>query len=315
MIGDLMHYQGLPVTETTSGQLANSIEPIVQSFTSLGSYGGAGQSWVSSANTSEVTGVSFLFNPNGTGQNGVMVARIYTATGSAGNYYPDALLVESNYYDMSGMSLNETWYFFPLSGWTPDPSTRYVATVEAYDNLLKDGSNSNLIISDNSGGFPGNRSTKSTDHTTWFTTSSRDLGFRLYNETIISEDPITSIDSGSLAVVTISNILSTDETNALKIDVSQLSPEEGTGRPVREVYIERIKAITSGVDVDILWDATSPQHCLSLSGNSGIDWDFRAVGPLTNNAGAGKTGNILFSTNGATAGSSYSVTLVMRKKY
>lgn len=130
-----------------------------------------------------------------------------------------------------------------------------------------------------------------------------------------TEDPITSIDSGSLAVVTISNLLSTDETNALKIDVSQLEPEPGTGRPVREVYIERIKAITSGVDVDILWDATSPQHCLSLSGNSGIDWDFRAIGPLTNNAGAGKTGNILFSTNGATAGSSYSVTLAMRKKY
>jgi hypothetical protein len=130
-----------------------------------------------------------------------------------------------------------------------------------------------------------------------------------------TEDPITSIDSSSLAVVTISNTLSTDETNALKIDVSQLEPEPGTGRPVREVYIERIKAITSGVDVDILWDATSPEHCLSLSGNSGIDWDFRAVGPLTNNAGAGKTGNILFSTNGATAGSSYSVTLAMRKKY
>ena len=127
--------------------------------------------------------------------------------------------------------------------------------------------------------------------------------------------PDPSLDFGSRVVVTISNTINGDETNVLKVDVSELNPEEGTGKAVSEVVIERIKAITSGVDVDILWDATSPQHCLTVSGDSGTDYDFRGVGPLTNNAGSGKTGDILFSTNGATSGSSYSVTLVMRKKY
>ncbi|NCW67442.1 MAG: hypothetical protein EBV86_02570 [Marivivens sp.] len=315
MIGDLMHYQGIPVTETTSGQLANSVEPVVKGYSSLGSYGGFGQSWVSSTNTSEVTGVSFLFNPNGTGQNGVMVARIYTAAGFTGNYYPGTLLVESDYYDMSGMSLNETWYFFSLSGWTPNPSTRYVVTLEAYDSLLQDGFNSNLIISDTTGGFPGNRSSLSTDHSIWGTSSSRDLGFRLYNETIVSEDIVTIVDSDTTVVMLISNVLSTDETNALKVDVSALQPESRTGRQVKEVYIEEVKAVTTNVVVDVLWDATSPKQCLTISGSTDTEWDFREVGPIVNNAGSGKTGDILFSTYGAASGSSYSVLLVMHKKY
>jgi hypothetical protein len=225
----------------------------------------------------------------------------------------------STFVAADSISTSPTNYFFDLSGWTPTASTLYYIMLETTDGLIDATNTVDFIVeigaeaTDPDGRrayqYPGTQSAGASD-----------VAYKVYSVSgstsdPVTEDPITAIDSGSLAVVTISNILSTDETNALKIDVSQLSPEEGTGRPVREVYIERIKAITSGVDVDILWDATSPQHCLSLSGNSGIDWDFRAVGPLTNNAGAGKTGNILFSTNGATTGSSYSVTLVMRKKY
>jgi len=220
-------------------------------------------------------------------------------------------------YDLSGIATSITTYWFPFSS-PVDVSSwdKFFIYLERQDIAYDVSNRVNLGVDDTSGSGYLLKQVVNLNGFVPTPSDSQEVVFRLYGtETSITEDPITSIDFGSRTVITISNILSADETEALKVDVSQLLPEEGTGRPVREVSIEQIKATTSGVDVDILWDATSPEHCLSISGDSGIDWDFRAVGPLTNNAGAGKTGNILFSTNGATAGSSYSVTLVMRKKY
>ena len=43
--------------------------------------------------------------------------------------------------------------------------------------------------------------------------------------------------------------------------------------------------------------------------------DYKKVGFIPNNAGAGKTGDILFTTNGASAGDTYSIELHLIKKY
>ena len=67
------------------------------------------------------------------------------------------------------------------------------------------------------------------------------------------------------------------------------------------------------MSVDILWDATTDALCLSLS-RQGV-FDFTEVGPLSNNAGSGVTGDVKFSTVGASADDRYFIMLVMDKKY
>jgi hypothetical protein len=270
-----------------------------------------GQYWASGSTLkpATVTGACFRLRKIGTPTGTIKLIVENSETEEA-----DPAAAEGTEYDLSGITGIATDYFFDLGQTFVVGSDALYVALEVSGTL--DGSNYISVTGGTGNSYDGvNSSARGVAFPSTVLPTSADTWFQVYGIPAVEENPLTSIDFGTRAVVTISNTLSADETDALKVDVSQLSPEEGTGRPVREVYIEQIKAITSGVDVDILWDATSPEHCLSISGNSGIDWDFRAVGPLTNNAGAGKTGNILFSTNGATTGSSYSVTLVMRKKY
>jgi len=333
-MGPLVHkYTGVALPTVVPSGVVEQEQPVRSGpYSTSGAPGGMSQSITFGSNPGEVTGVRVEMSNNffptpSSFYFGLVRFAFYEDLSDSPTGPP---LVTSPFYNASYLNSGPVTSFYPVfSGWTPTAFTKYVLVAEFYDNFDYPIQGIGFGIN-NAGGYAdgvfksrndpfGPIYTSQIDIGTGFTSvGSNDLTFAVYATEPappVTEDPITSIDSSSLAVVTISNLLSTDETNALKIDVSQLEPEPGTGRPVREVYIERIKAITSGVDVDILWDATSPEHCLSISGDSGIDWDFRAVGPLTNNAGAGKTGNILFSTNGATTGSSYSVTLVMRKKY
>jgi hypothetical protein len=291
-----------------------SASPVGDGFTSV-------FTTFNSGSADSISGVCLRLYRKGTPTGTFKVSiRASTTTGAVPDIYKPtgADLAVTSTYDMSTVTgggesfAADYWFALPF---TPSPNTFYTIVAEEQGDFVGDSNNLMAWVTD---GEPENATNGgySTDYgTSWAQYAFADGGHKVYGTSAVEENPLTSIDFGTRTVVTISNTLSADETDALKVDVSQLSPEEGTGRPVREVYIEQIKAITSGVDVDILWDATSPEHCLSISDDSGIDWDFRAVGPLTNNAGAGKTGNILFSTNGASAGSSYSVTLVMRKKY
>lgn len=102
----------------------------------------------------------------------------------------------------------------------------------------------------------------------------------------------------------------TGEAAALKVDVSALAP------PCNEVVLEKILYATDGMALRILWDATADAVAwLVPSGQHGA-FDFRALqsGGLASNAGAGKTGDVLFTTVGHTSGDSYSVIMEMRKR-
>lgn len=79
-----------------------------------------------------------------------------------------------------------------------------------------------------------------------------------------------------------------------------------------ELYIERVDFMTQGMGVDILFDATTPVVALTLPENN-MNFDFSRFGGIKNNAGAGKTGNIKFTTVGATSGDRYTIILEMRK--
>jgi len=132
-------------------------------------------------------------------------------------------------------------------------------------------------------------------------------------------DAVTSqtlVDGGRIAVMKFTNISDgTGESAVTKVDVSALAVDPITGKTCTGVTIQRIQYDVRGMDVQILWDADTDLLCyIATEGNFG-DQDFAEIGGLTNNAGAGKTGDIKFTTFNHTANDVYTVILTMLKSY
>lgn len=106
----------------------------------------------------------------------------------------------------------------------------------------------------------------------------------------------------------------TGETNVVKVTPSALRAS-AAGGACDAVSILKATALTHGLEVQISWDATTPEIVETIPQNSQYTQDFSAIGGLTNNAGAGKTGRILFSTLDQSAGDAYTVVLEMQKHY
>lgn len=98
----------------------------------------------------------------------------------------------------------------------------------------------------------------------------------------------------------------TGESAVTKVDVSALTP------PATEVKIRKIDYNVGGMTVQVLWEATEDVVALTLTGEG--NHCSRRFGGLVNNAGAGVTGDILFTTIGATAGDTYSIILELDKR-
>lgn len=96
------------------------------------------------------------------------------------------------------------------------------------------------------------------------------------------------------------------ESAITKVDVSGLN-----GAPTK-VKIERIHYDVAGMVVRLLWDADTDVTILDLQGDG--CFDATGYGGLINNAGTGVTGDIKFTTVGASSGDSYSIILEMAKK-
>ena len=122
-------------------------------------------------------------------------------------------------------------------------------------------------------------------------------------------DAVTSqtlVDGERNVVMKFTNISDgTGEAAVLKVDVSTLA-----GAP-SAVRIDRIDYDIAGMAVNILWDATTDVACLVLAGHGTLD--FECIGGLQNNAGTGKTGDILFTTIGHSANDTYTIVLHMKK--
>jgi hypothetical protein len=124
-------------------------------------------------------------------------------------------------------------------------------------------------------------------------------------------------DDGGHAVLHLTNVSDgTGESAAIKVDASAL---RGGGTTTRYA-VERIKWATVGMGFNLLFDATADVlfwTCGNATSQGDIDYTQGGTGPggpgLTNNAGAGVTGDILLTTAGHNAGDSYVVTLWLRK--
>jgi len=125
----------------------------------------------------------------------------------------------------------------------------------------------------------------------------------------------TILDGERVAIMKFTNISDgTGENKVVKVDVSTLAPS-ASGGACDAVTITKIHASTHGLEVQIYWDATTDVFCWGMPQNSQYTWDFSQFGGLINNAGAGKNGNVLFSTADASSGDFYTIVLEMTKHY
>ena len=125
----------------------------------------------------------------------------------------------------------------------------------------------------------------------------------------------TIIDGPRKAVIYCTDTSDGDgEAAVTKVDVSALSqsPNLDTCTGVR---LEKVVFSNVGMGVKILWDATADVIAMELPADYSDTLDFSDISGLPNYAGSGKTGDIQFTTVGATSGDTYSVTLYCIKEY
>lgn len=105
----------------------------------------------------------------------------------------------------------------------------------------------------------------------------------------------------------------TGETNVVKVNVANLAKYQGASCVA--VQIDKIYAMTHGMELRLNWEASTPQVIMTVPQNVMNTMTFDEFGGIDNNAGAGKTGNITFTTVDHSAGDMYTIILVMRKLY
>ena len=131
-------------------------------------------------------------------------------------------------------------------------------------------------------------------------------------------DAVTSqtlIDGPQTAVMKFTNVSDGSGEDAVKkVDVSALSNSAG-GLACTGVVIEKMWWQCIGMKVKVLFDADTDAFCIELGENQSGHHDYTSFGGLTNNAGTGVTGDILFTTVGHTSEDTYTIILYMRKKY
>ena len=106
----------------------------------------------------------------------------------------------------------------------------------------------------------------------------------------------------------------TGETAVVKINPSTLSVN-AFGRACNGVKINKIWATTHGMEVRILWDATTDLFTWLVPQNTNYLMDFSSFGGLQNNAGTGSNGNVLFTTADMSAGDMYTIVIECIKTY
>ncbi len=131
-------------------------------------------------------------------------------------------------------------------------------------------------------------------------------------------DTVTSqvlLDGERLYIAKFTNISDgTGENKVLKIDVSTLA-RSSQNLVCNGVKINKMWALTHGMEVQIYWDATSDQFVTVVPQNTNYLMDFSSFGGISNNAGAGVTGDVLFSTLDQTSGDMYTIILECIKTY
>jgi hypothetical protein len=131
-------------------------------------------------------------------------------------------------------------------------------------------------------------------------------------------DAVTSqtiMDGERVAIMKFTNISDgTGETAVTKVNVSSLTANSA-GQACTGVTVTKITSVCHGMEVRMYWDASTDVPFFLAAVNTNYCNDFSGFGGIPNNAGAGKNGNIVFSTSDASSGDTYFVVLEMVKSY
>ena len=131
-------------------------------------------------------------------------------------------------------------------------------------------------------------------------------------------DAVTSqtlIDGVKTAVLKFTNISDgSGESAVAKVAVSAISAND-VGKSCTGASIEKIWWQCNGMKVQLLFDASSNVIAIELGENQSGYHDYTSFGGIINNAGSGKTGDILFTTVGHSSADSYTIILQVRKEY
>ena len=125
----------------------------------------------------------------------------------------------------------------------------------------------------------------------------------------------TIIDGERNCIMKFTNVSDgTGESAVAKVDVSALAANSA-GASCSEVRVMRVSHAIVGMSVQMFLNATSNVLLMELAESSNGHMDFQDFGGLSNNAGSGKNGDILFTTKGHSSGDTYSIVLEMVKVY
>ena len=122
-------------------------------------------------------------------------------------------------------------------------------------------------------------------------------------------------DGERKAVLKFTNISDgSGESAVKKVDVSALA-SNSSGTACTEVGVSKIWWQCVGMGVELLNDATTDTLIIGLSPDSNGMHDYSSFSGIPNDSGSGKTGDIMFTTIGASNGDTYTVILELLKTY
>lgn len=100
-----------------------------------------------------------------------------------------------------------------------------------------------------------------------------------------------------------------EETATVVVDASTFSPVFTNER------LERLDVSTSSaaLQASLLWDASTDVPIVALPALMAYSFDWSSIGGLPNNAGTGKTGDILLTTLGLAAGDQLTLVFYIKK--
>ena len=126
----------------------------------------------------------------------------------------------------------------------------------------------------------------------------------------------TLFDGERVAIMKFYASMSTTENESAvaKVTPSALLPSNAGGA-CDGVTILKCTAMTHGLEVQMLWKASTPVPIQIIPPDTNYTQDYSGFGGLWNNAGTGKDSVITFTTFDGTAGDAYTVILEMQKHY
>jgi len=123
------------------------------------------------------------------------------------------------------------------------------------------------------------------------------------------------LDGERLYIAKFTNVSDgTGEAAVTKVDVSTLA-RNSFNLACNGVKLNKVWAQTDGMGVTILWDADTDVVCETVPANVMYTASYNDFGGISNNAGTGKTGDVAFTTVGATSGDRYTLILEFIKTY